>query len=275
MSLQKNDSNDLFKEFRCPKCYLIPFIQLYAKKNNLIMKIKCINNHEFTNSIKELENKIEEKSLNKIICNKCKVNIKKELEFFYCINCYENYCNECKNFHESKNKNHKLINIEMIDNNCFEHENNSCIGYCFNHNKNFCKDCSHYKEIDINLFEELNENEINNYQKNILNNENDINELNSSFEQLKKVFEKFENNFILFKQNVEKRILFIKQIIKFYKFKKIENKINFQMIENIKCNIFKIKNLKLIIQNQIQSQIQNFYEINSLLNKNEETLENK
>ena len=266
------NENDLIQEFRCSKCFLIPFIQFFVKNNNLIMKMKCFNNHENKKIIKEKEKNNE----NYFICNKCKENSNqnKQKNFFYCENCFKIFCEECKNFHINNNNNHKLINIKMIDNFCFEHEKN-LIGFCLNHNKNFCKECSHFKENEIKFFSDFNENEINDCLKNILNNENDINELNSIFIQLKKSFENFEKNFLLFKKNVENRIFFIKKIIDFFKFKKNENKINFQMIENIKCNNFKIKNLKSIIQNQIQSQIQNFNEIYSLFNKNEENLENK
>ena len=34
------------KEYRCPKCYLIPFINIFYDENKLFMSTKCTNNHK-------------------------------------------------------------------------------------------------------------------------------------------------------------------------------------------------------------------------------------
>ena len=33
------------KEFRCPKCSKIPFINIFTNENKLFMSMKCTNNH--------------------------------------------------------------------------------------------------------------------------------------------------------------------------------------------------------------------------------------
>ena len=197
MSLNnKNNENNKIQEFRCSKCFLIPFIQFFVKNNNLIMKMKCFNNHESTKIIKEIET--NEKYF---FCNKCKENSneKKQKNFFYCEKCLKIFCEDCKNFHNNNNNNHKLINVKMIDNFCFEHEKNF-IGFCLNHNKNFCKDCSHFKENEIKFFSDFNENEINDCLKNIFNNlkyESFFNNNLNTFELLQILNEKTQNDFNL------------------------------------------------------------------------------
>ena len=36
------------KEYRCPKCSIIPFINIFTKENKLFMSTKCTNNHNYT-----------------------------------------------------------------------------------------------------------------------------------------------------------------------------------------------------------------------------------
>ena len=36
------------QEYRCPKCYLIPFIEVTIDQNKITMNTKCVNGHIFT-----------------------------------------------------------------------------------------------------------------------------------------------------------------------------------------------------------------------------------
>ena len=44
------------KEYRCPKCSIIPFINIFTKENKLFMSTKCANNHSYLKSFDEMEN---------------------------------------------------------------------------------------------------------------------------------------------------------------------------------------------------------------------------
>ena len=72
-------------------------------------------------------------------------------------------------------------------------------------------------------------------------NENIINEIELLFNNYKKLFNDLENNFNIFKDNINKKIKFMNEIINFYKKKKIESDINYQMKSNIENNNFWFK----------------------------------
>ena len=80
-------------------------------------------------------------------------------------------------------------------------------------------------------------------------NENIIKEIEFIFNNYKKLFKILENNFYEFKDNINKKINFMNEIINFYKKKKIESNINYQMKFNIENNYYVLNliNKKLII----------------------------
>ena len=43
------------KEFRCPKCSIIPFINIFTNENKLFMSTKCTNNHNYLKTFDEME----------------------------------------------------------------------------------------------------------------------------------------------------------------------------------------------------------------------------
>ena len=43
------------KEFRCPKCSIIPFINIFINENKLFMSTKCTNNHEYSKPFDEIK----------------------------------------------------------------------------------------------------------------------------------------------------------------------------------------------------------------------------
>ena len=50
---QKNIINT--NEYRCPKCSLIPFINISSNNNQLFMSIKCTNNHNYSKPFDEMK----------------------------------------------------------------------------------------------------------------------------------------------------------------------------------------------------------------------------
>ena len=63
------------------------------------------------------------------------------------------------------------------------------------------------------------------------------------------------------------------KIIDFYKKKKIENEINYQMKSNIENNYFNLNQIKDEIQNKLNNQSKEINELISLISKNENIIE--
>ena len=73
------------KEFRCPKCLLIPFINISIKENKLFMSTKCTNNHYYSKPFDEMIRICTNNSISKnfcIICENEKENKKLSNIFF-------------------------------------------------------------------------------------------------------------------------------------------------------------------------------------------------
>ena len=258
-------------KYRCPICYQIPFLSSNFNDQNLIINMKCINNHENKDEISNIQNKIFK-------CNKCGET--KNKEFYYCGNCIKILCNKCCDSH--KNEAHKIIELNNVDFICSEH-NNNFVGYCQKHNINYCKDCQHFKENNSNVFKELSEKEISNFIE--INNKNEslLLDFDKHFQTLKKYFEDVQRIYNLFKNNLENKINFYKDLINLYQNKKKEHKINQQMIKNLYDNQFNINPLILEGSKIINNMIDNFNKINKIfylndnksLNINKITFENK
>ena len=167
------DSNSLIitsnQEYRCPKCFLIPFIKIFSNENNLFMSIKCTNNHFYSKSFEEMQIMFKTNLISCDICeNENKENKNNNLSnsLFYCPNCYKFFCIKHRENHNLK-EGHKILFNNNFDNNCFEHNGNTVIGYCKNHNKNYCLRCIHFNENNKNFDEELNEQQIKDYENGI------------------------------------------------------------------------------------------------------------
>ena len=59
------------KEYRCPKCYLIPFINIFTNENKLFMSTKCINNHSYLKPFEEMKLMCESSLNSNIYCANC------------------------------------------------------------------------------------------------------------------------------------------------------------------------------------------------------------
>ena len=56
------------KEFRCPKCSIIPFINIFTNENKLFISIKCTNKHIYSNTFDEMEKISKTNSISNYSC---------------------------------------------------------------------------------------------------------------------------------------------------------------------------------------------------------------
>ena len=211
ISISSNTQKNIIdnKEFRCPKCLLIPFINISTNNNKLFMYIQCTNNHKYSNSFDEIQIMCKTNSILNNLCNVCENEKNKNNSniLYYCSNCYKFYCMKHGETHKLKDE-HKIFIIKNFDNNCFEHNGNTVVGYCNNHNKNYCLRCEHFEENKRKIDDELKDSEINYYENEMNKNKEIINEIEIIFNNYKKLFKELENNIIIFKDNINTRINF-------------------------------------------------------------------
>ena len=173
------------KEYRCPKCSLVPFINLSNIDNKLFMSIKCItnNNHNDSKPFDEME-KMCTCPISNNTCINCenenKINKKLSNIFFYCSKCLNFFCFKHGEIHNLKEKHEVFVN-KNLNSICFEHNGKSIVGYCSNHNKNYCINCNHYNENNKMIDEELSDDEIKKFEDEIKKNEKIIKEINLLF----------------------------------------------------------------------------------------------
>ena len=263
-------------EYRCPDCSLIPFIQISSNENKLTMKTKCTNNHNFNESFDKMQMMCKSIPKSKHFCAVCtkdnKVNKNDEI-LFYCSICFKFFCyNHGKNVHKLKDGHNFYFN-ECYDNTCFEHQGNSLIGYCAEHNKNYCKRCTHFTENNKVFDEDLNEQQIENYEKEIAKNKQILKEIDSLFTNYKKAFNELEKTYVMYKQNMTKRINFMNEIVNDYKNKIKQSAVNYQMKANIQVNHFDLTEIKQQINNKISVVNKDTNELIKLLKRREDAKE--
>ena len=202
------------KEYRCPKCYLIPFINISTNNNKLFMEIECTNNHKDSKPFEQMQINCKTNSILNNSCTVCENENNKNIFniLYYCSNCYKFYCKKHGEIHKLKDK-HKIFYIKNFDINCFEHDGNSFVGYCSNHNRNYCFRCNCFEENNKNFEEDLKDEQINYYENEMNKNIKIIKEIEIMFNNYKKLFKELEKNIIIFKDNINKRINFNLEII--------------------------------------------------------------
>ncbi len=223
---------------RCPTCKLIPNIKSNLSENTL--EYKCQNNHKEKGIFNIIYEKLKkENNINKMKCNKCSKKAEK-----YSFKTFKFYCEE----HLESNENY--LNINNIDNYCFNH-NEKIVMYCKTENKLLCGECDH-EDIDCEIIpiKQLlfkNEN-IEKFQKKITEiknfdiKKNDLkyikileefeNLLLEYLNKIKEIKKSFENT-----ENKEKNYSnFYNDLLNSYKFTTKNNKINFNIINNLTKN---------------------------------------
>ena len=277
MSISFSQNSLIFnnQEYRCPKCFLVPFINISFNENKLFMSTKCINNHTYSKPFDEMQ-KMSKIGINsKFNCDIC-LNESNENKnnfsniYYYCSNCYKFFCLKHGEIHNLKEKHNILIN-QKLDSICIEHQQTNVVGYCKNHNKNYCLKCNHFKENNNLIDEGINDNQIKYYENKMKKNEEILKEIELLFDNYKKIFKEVEYNFSIYKDNINKKIKFMNEIIIFYKNKKNENNINYQMKANIENNYFDLTQIKQNITNNLNTQTINdlliFLKKNEIKNK--------
>ncbi len=266
------------QEFRCPKCSLIPFINILNNENQIFMEIKCTNNHNYFKPFDEMKILCKSNKISKYSCfsceNKNEENKNNFSVFYYCSNCFKFFCLKHGEIHSLK-ENHKIIFNNNFDNICFEHNKNSVVGYCKNHNKNYCIRCEHFNENERKIDDELKNEEIKNFENEMKKNEEIVKKIEILFKNYITIFKEFEYNFSLFVENLKKKINFVNEIINFYKIKKIECDVNYQMKSNIKNNLFDLTEIKNKIEINLNDQINKMENLIKLLKTNENEINNK
>ena len=144
MSISLNNFNNLLiltnYEYRCPKCSLVPFINILTNENKLFMSTKCINNHIYLKPFEEMKIMCKTSPITKNSCAICENKNKKKIfsnNFYYCSYCYNFFCSKHAEIHSNK-ENHNIYCIKKFDSICIEYKGTSLVGFCSNHNKNYC-----------------------------------------------------------------------------------------------------------------------------------------
>lgn len=235
------------KDIICPECYENILFNIKDYKMNLY---NCNNNHQFNNILlTEFDNYLNI-DISKIFCHICK-NSRKDLdndEFFTCLTCQINLCPKCKINHDKK---HKIINYDMKNYLCKEH-NLHYIKYCSECKLNLCMKCEKNHKNHNNMI----------YLGDILINEedisNEIEELNKYNNELNKEIDNIIKILNNFKMGMEKYFDLIKHISNNYN----SENINYQILQNLS----EIKRNNDIIKNDINF-IVNEININKKFNK--------
>ena len=222
--MSSNNNN----EYRCPKCSLVPFIELSTIENSLFMSTKCTNNHCYSKLFEEMQNLCKKSPISNSFCESCEIENKLSEMFYYCSNCFKFFCLNHGKSHNISDGHNVFLN-NNLDSICFEHNGTTLVGYCANHNKNYCIRCNHYNENNKKIDEEFEQEQIKFFKEQMIKNEEILKKLEILFEDYFKNIQKLKENFAFFKENIIKKISFMNEIINFYLIKTKENNINFQM----------------------------------------------
>ena len=141
--INENEKILISKEGICPECGVNIIINVKDYK----ISYECKNGHKKNNiSFNEFIN--SQKTKNRFIknlCNKCKNEIKKNKEFYFCSICQLYFCILCKGTHD---KNHIIINYKEKNYLCKNHSD-SFIKYWKGFKENICLLCRSDEKHDI------------------------------------------------------------------------------------------------------------------------------
>ena len=182
------------KNIICPECKENIRIKIEDYKINLF---GCKNNHIIENILLENYENTQNIDISKIICEICKENNKGNSDqnaFYRCNKCKINICPLCYSKHD---KNHKIINYELKDYICEEH-NEAFVEYCVKCKKDICLSCENNHINHETIF-----------YKNIIR---DVNKVKTDINEYKKEIDQFVN----YIDNIIKKLIKVKLNIKIY-----------------------------------------------------------
>jgi len=191
-----------------------------------------------------------------IECLKCKNKRSSQnldLKYFYCFQCKKYLCSKCLNTHDEKLKEiHHFVPIEKLDGYCNNHYN-SFSQYCSNHKRNIClfcendqhKDC---KLLKIEFFSDKEKCELKNDIDNAVKLKNEVenfqNQINKSFDKIKKELDE---------------IIFIKNLIFSYDSLQKYFICNYNVVNNLNSikSISKVNNKKFELLSKYSNKLLN------------------
>ena len=256
---EKNEISEM-NVMRCPTCFQIPFISIDNSKEKPYLIFNCINNHETKMDFKQLYKKSKEFQINTI---KCVCGRENDIsKIFYCIKCFGFYCE--RELH-SLIKGHNLIPVLKMDYVCYNknHYETPVFYYCKDDNKNICNYClleehkNHNYETFINLKKEIDnfENDINNAKNKLFVFKNNVNKfLMKLFELIKNMKNKLKSYLEI--HEIEFNML--EDLIRTYKLKEENKRLNYQIIYNIK-NVIKFNKIENLLDNNLIDDIENVF----------------
>ena len=213
-------NNDKISKIKCPKCYEIPlFIFKTSEHYKINVELNCPNNHLFDYSLDEFLNNSNNKY--ELKCSKCNKDNLNLNEIFYCKDCKTTFCSNCI---INDNLEHSKLSLDKINNYCFIHNENLFDYYCENCKQNLCENCLDAHKDHKYKIRKLNKNFDNDDR---LNNNNNIKVLEKSIEEimdkkekvinlLKKLIEKINEDYKIYKTNIENQIILNKELFSLY-----------------------------------------------------------
>ena len=264
----KNENKSIIdsKDIICPKCGDICLLDIKGYKISLY---GCKSEDNIDNILLEEYEKIQKVEQPKILCGNCnKSNIifGKTNEFFKCLKCDQNLCQECKLMHDNR---HNIIFYEQTKSICNIH-NKGFNSYCEKCKINLCDSCKSKHEDKHNI---INYGEIILDEKKFKSQTQDLNikifEFNEKIKGIIKILNKISNNMkIYYKIN--------KNLYDIYERK---NR-TYQLLKNINEIIIKndliLKDInKIINENETINLFKNLLELyNNMNNKNNNIFDN-
>ena len=226
----------------CPECREIISIEIKDYKINLF---GCKNGHKINNlSLKDYQDKINKIHFENISCDNCKENSYMiNNKIFKCFTCHQNLCSKCTFIHDGD---HYVIDNEMKDYICPEHNNERFISYCEDCKQNLCFLCENdHENHNIIIFRKII------HQKG---------EYMDHFSKLKEYIEIFNNNINEIIKNLNK----VLEQIKLYK-KIYEDILNDSFLSNRNYIIF--RNINEFYNSSIIEDINNINKDNNIISK--------
>ena len=220
-------------KIKCPRCHEIPLLNFKtSEKYKIFIDLLCPNNHTFETSLEVFLNNPKNIELK---CSNCKANNLNLNELFYCKNCNSTLCSNCIKNHFD----HMKLSLDKINNYCFIHNDNLFESYCEKCKQNLCEKClNDHKEHEFDI-KKFNKKFLDDEDR--ANNKNEIKILEYSIKEnynkkekiihlLNKLINKINEEFEIFKTNVEKQIILNKEIFSLYD----EGFRNYEIIQTIK-----------------------------------------
>lgn len=228
--------NKIETKIICPKCPLIPIINITTtKEGTLICEYRCPSFHMGLIKLEEMIKTPNEKNKSKskelaIKCLSCKEDLSKTNKNIlkYCGICRNYICDYCIEGHNKVKSRHKIINYNKINSVCLIHGINIKF-YCFTCLRNICTKCVGHKNHCFKQLEEIEPN------KELIENMkyyfNEVFNYISSIE--KNIDENDKEKFFAFKDRNLLLLYFVKDLYQIYLDKKEKKILNGEIIINL------------------------------------------